>query len=163
MHSLFRNSPSLPAILQWLFDLATWLIARSLQMPEPLLQSAGVFVFARVQAFEDSFGKSLCPIRVVRGALARPSGALTYSRFWLKPAFDLVMHLDVGQCTRYPGRRIAGRKRRHGHDHPGRRAAGPPHGRSVGGRDDRACKAKGLAPGIERARARALPKIAQPV
>jgi hypothetical protein len=74
---------------------------------------------------------------------------------------------DASRCrpvhTRYPGRRIAGRKPRHGHDHPGPRAAGPPHGRSVGGRDDRACKAKGLAPGIERARARALPKIAQPV
>ena len=100
MHSLFRNSPSLPAIAKWLFDLATWLIARSLQMPEPLLQSAAVFVLARVQAIEDSFGKSLCPIRLVRGALARPSGALTYPRFWLTPAFDLVMHLDVGQCTR---------------------------------------------------------------
>lgn len=68
MHWLLRNSPSLPAIVQWLFDLATWLIARSLQMPEPLLQSVGVFVFARAQAFE---GKSLCPIHLVRGALAR--------------------------------------------------------------------------------------------
>ena len=100
MHSLFRNSPSLPTIVKWLFDLATWLIARSLQMPEPLLQSAGVFVFARAQVFEDSFGKSLCPIRLVRGALARPSGALTYPRFWPTPAFDLVTHFDVGQCTR---------------------------------------------------------------
>ena len=68
MPSLFRNSQSLPAIVQWLFDLATWLIARSLQMPEPLLQSAGVYVFARAQAFGDSFSKSLCPIRFVRGA-----------------------------------------------------------------------------------------------
>jgi len=71
MHSLFRNSPSLPVIVQRLFDLATWLIARSLQMPEPLLQSAAVFVFAQAQAFENSFGKSLCPVRLFRRVRAR--------------------------------------------------------------------------------------------
>jgi hypothetical protein len=71
MHSLFRNSPSLPAVVPWLFDLATLFIARWLQMPEPLLRSAGVFVFAQAQAFEDSFSKSLCPIRLVRRVLAR--------------------------------------------------------------------------------------------
>jgi hypothetical protein len=91
MRSLFRNSPSLPAIVQWLFDLATWLIARSLQMPEPLLQLAGVFVFAQAQAFENSFGKSLCPVRLFRRVRARPSGALTYRRSWLMPASNLVM------------------------------------------------------------------------
>ena len=25
---------------------------------------------------------------------------MTYPRYWLTPAFDLVMHLDVDQCTR---------------------------------------------------------------
>ena len=50
--------------------LATWLLARSLNMPEPLVHATGLFVFVQVQAFESSLGKSLCPARLTRRALA---------------------------------------------------------------------------------------------
>ena len=46
--------------------LATWLVARSLNMPEPLVHATGLFVFVQVQAFENSIGKSLCPVRLAR-------------------------------------------------------------------------------------------------
>jgi hypothetical protein len=35
-------------------------------MPEPLVQNTGVFVVAHVQAVENSIGKTLCPIRLLR-------------------------------------------------------------------------------------------------
>ena len=38
----------------------------SLNMPEPLVHDTGVFVFAQVQAVENSVGKTLCPIRLLR-------------------------------------------------------------------------------------------------
>ena len=63
--------PSLAAgLLPWLLKLVTWLLARSLNMPEPLVHSTGVFVFARVQAVENSFAKSLRPFRLARRLLA---------------------------------------------------------------------------------------------
>jgi hypothetical protein len=46
--------------------LATWMVARSLNMPEPLVHATGIFVFVRVQAFENSVAQSLCPVRLVR-------------------------------------------------------------------------------------------------
>ena len=46
--------------------LSTWLLARSLNMPEPVVYATGLFVFVRVQAFENSVGKSLCPARLAR-------------------------------------------------------------------------------------------------
>jgi hypothetical protein len=46
--------------------LATWLVARSLNMPEPLVHATGLFVFVRVQAFEHSVAQSLCPVRLAR-------------------------------------------------------------------------------------------------
>ena len=46
--------------------LATWLVARSLSMPEPLVHATGLFVFVRVQAFEHSVARSLCPVRFAR-------------------------------------------------------------------------------------------------
>lgn len=45
---------------------ATWMVARSLNMPEPLVQATGLFVFVRVQAFENSIAQSLCPARLAR-------------------------------------------------------------------------------------------------
>jgi hypothetical protein len=42
------HSPDFP-IVQWLVDLAIRLIARSLQMPAPLVHAVGLFVFAQVQ------------------------------------------------------------------------------------------------------------------
>jgi len=52
--------------LAWLLGLATRMLACSLNMPEPLVHNTGVFVFAQVQAAENSVGKSLCPIRLLR-------------------------------------------------------------------------------------------------
>jgi hypothetical protein len=52
--------------LPWLVQLATRMLARSLNMPEPMLHSTGDFVVARVTAFEHSVGKSLCPFRLAR-------------------------------------------------------------------------------------------------
>jgi hypothetical protein len=45
--------------LSWLLHLATRLLARSLNMPEPLVYDTGVFVFVRVQAVETSIGRSV--------------------------------------------------------------------------------------------------------
>ena len=42
------------------------MLARSLNMPEPLVHDTGVFVFAHVQAVENSVGKTLCPKRLLR-------------------------------------------------------------------------------------------------
>ena len=46
--------------------LATWLVARSLNVPEPLVHATGLFVFVQVQAFENGVGKLLCPVRLAR-------------------------------------------------------------------------------------------------
>jgi hypothetical protein len=65
------NTLSPPAaIIPWMRNLATRALAFSLNMPEPLLHSTGVFVFAQVQAVESSIGKRLCPIRLLRQLLA---------------------------------------------------------------------------------------------
>jgi hypothetical protein len=45
-------------------------VARSLNMPEPMVHAAGVFVFVQLQAFENSFLKALCPKRLWRRLLA---------------------------------------------------------------------------------------------
>ena len=61
-HSTFPSAGMLP----WLLNLATRLLARVLNMPEPLVHHTGAFVFAHVQTFEHSVGKTLCPIRLLR-------------------------------------------------------------------------------------------------
>jgi hypothetical protein len=53
-----------------LLRLATRVLACSLNVPEPLVHSTGVFVFAQVQAVETSVGRTLCPIRLRRRLLA---------------------------------------------------------------------------------------------
>jgi hypothetical protein len=51
------NSFSIAAsVIPWLLDLATRLLARVLNMPEPLVHNTGVFVFVHVQAVETSIG-----------------------------------------------------------------------------------------------------------
>jgi hypothetical protein len=65
MSPLSRSHPS-AGILAWLLGLATWLLARALNMPEPLVHETGIFVFLQVQAFENSVGRTLCPIRLLR-------------------------------------------------------------------------------------------------
>ncbi len=46
-------------LLPWVTTLATRMLARSLNMPEPLVHSTGDYVVAHVTAFEHSVGKSL--------------------------------------------------------------------------------------------------------
>ena len=67
MNTLSRSRTLSPAgIVPWLLNLATRMLARSLNMPEPLVHHTGVFVFAHVQAVENSVGKTLCPSRLLR-------------------------------------------------------------------------------------------------
>ena len=66
MSAFIRYLPAAALLLPWLIDLVTWMVARSLNMPVPLVEAAGIFVFLRVQAFENRIGKSLCPIQLWR-------------------------------------------------------------------------------------------------
>ena len=63
MLSLFRLAATM---IRWSLNLATWLLARSLNMPEPVVHDTGVFVFVQVQTIENRVGKALCPMRLVR-------------------------------------------------------------------------------------------------
>ena len=58
--------PIAAAITRWTLKLATWSLARSLQLPEPVVHDTGVFVVVQVQAIENRFGKALCPFRLAR-------------------------------------------------------------------------------------------------
>ena len=60
------NAPSTTGMIRWMLNLATMLLARLLNMPEPLLHSTGVFVFTHVQAVETNVGKTLRPTRLLR-------------------------------------------------------------------------------------------------
>jgi len=53
-------------MIPWMLNLATRMLARIFNMPEPLVHNTGVFVFAHVQSVENSVGKTLCPIRLLR-------------------------------------------------------------------------------------------------
>ena len=54
------------AVVPWVVNLATWLLARTLNMPQPLVHDTGVFVFVQVQTIENRVGKALCPMRLIR-------------------------------------------------------------------------------------------------
>ncbi len=70
MSTLSRPSTfSTAGIIPWMLNLATRALACSLNMPEPLLHTSGVFVFAQVQAVENSIGKRLCPTHLLRQLL----------------------------------------------------------------------------------------------
>jgi hypothetical protein len=64
--SRFSTAPAATRMIQWTLSLATKLLARLLNMPEPLVHSTGVFVFTHVQAVETSVGRTLCPARLLR-------------------------------------------------------------------------------------------------
>jgi hypothetical protein len=68
MHTPSRSSttPVTTRMIQWTLSLATKLLARLLNMPEPMVHSTGVFVFTHVQAVETSVGRTLCPARLLR-------------------------------------------------------------------------------------------------
>jgi hypothetical protein len=68
MLSLFHFAA---AMFRCLLNLATWLVARSLNMPEPAVHDTGVFVFAHVRTIENRIGKALCPMRLLRQLLQR--------------------------------------------------------------------------------------------
>jgi hypothetical protein len=61
-----RTAPSSTGMIPWMLNLATMLLARLLNMPEPMVHSTGVFVFTHVQAIETSVGRTLCPVRLLR-------------------------------------------------------------------------------------------------
>ncbi|MBJ7408433.1 MAG: hypothetical protein JHD07_36190 [Bradyrhizobium sp.] len=61
-------------VLPWMMAFATRMLARSLNMPEPLLHSTGDYVVAQVTAFEHSVGRSLSPFRLARLLRARWRG-----------------------------------------------------------------------------------------
>ncbi|MCC8982386.1 hypothetical protein [Bradyrhizobium acaciae] len=63
MLSLIR---ALAVLIPWLLHVTTWLVARSLNMPQPIVHDTGVFVFAQVYAVEMRVGKALCPLRLWR-------------------------------------------------------------------------------------------------
>ena len=63
MLSLFRFAA---AMIRWTLNLATWLLARSLNMPEPVVHDTGVFVFVQVQTIENRLFRVLSPKRLVR-------------------------------------------------------------------------------------------------
>jgi len=49
MRRTLHNSSTLPGLAHWLIELVIRLIARSLQMPAPLVQAIAAFAYARVQ------------------------------------------------------------------------------------------------------------------
>ena len=63
MLSLFRL---VAAVVPWVVNLATWLLASSLNMPDPVVHDPSVFVFAQVQTIENRVGKALSPLRLMR-------------------------------------------------------------------------------------------------
>ena len=67
--------PSATELMTWLFGLATRLLARSLNMPEPLVHDTGMFVYIRVQEVETSIGRKLCPVRLWRRIQAWINGS----------------------------------------------------------------------------------------
>jgi hypothetical protein len=61
------ESPLQPAaIAEWVLAIATRLLARSLNMPEPLVYSTGAYVYAQVAAAETRAAKTLCPFAAAR-------------------------------------------------------------------------------------------------
>ena len=49
MHRHAQHPSPVPGIVQWLVDLAIRLLARSLQMPAPLVHAIAAFAYASVQ------------------------------------------------------------------------------------------------------------------
>jgi hypothetical protein len=63
MLSLFRLAST---VIPFVVKLATWLLARSLNMPQPVVHDAGIFMFVQVQAIENRIGRAVCPARLLR-------------------------------------------------------------------------------------------------
>jgi hypothetical protein len=69
------------SVIPWMLNLATRLLARILNMPEPLVHNTGVFVFVHVQAVETSIG----------------NGLLRRLRSWRRSAFRSIARLSSHQ------------------------------------------------------------------
>ena len=54
------------SLIHTLHKLAIWALARSLNMPEPLMHDTGIFVVAQVVTIENRVGRALCPKRLLR-------------------------------------------------------------------------------------------------
>ncbi len=67
MKTLFRSITfsTAEAMMAWMLNLATRLLARTLNMPEPLVFTTGMLVAAQVRTIENSVGKSFCPARLL--------------------------------------------------------------------------------------------------
>ena len=59
------RTPDLAPPIPWMLNLATRMLARSLNMPEPLVHGTGVSCSRRCRR-RDQVGKTLCPIRLLR-------------------------------------------------------------------------------------------------
>jgi hypothetical protein len=57
---------ALAVLIPWMLNLAVWALARSLNMPEPLVHDTGIFVVAQVVTIENRVGRALCPKRLAR-------------------------------------------------------------------------------------------------
>ena len=67
MNPLSRPSTfSAAGMTSWMLHLATRMLARALNMPEPLVHSTGAYVFAHVAAVETRAAKTLCPFALTR-------------------------------------------------------------------------------------------------
>jgi hypothetical protein len=53
-------------LLPWAMAFGTRMLARSLNLPEPLVHTTGDYVVAQVIAFEHGVAKGLCPFRLAR-------------------------------------------------------------------------------------------------
>jgi hypothetical protein len=73
------NAVSIAAsTIPWMLNLATRLVARTLNMPEPLVHNTGVFVFVHVQAVETSIGNRV--LRQLRSWRRSASRSITRLR-----------------------------------------------------------------------------------
>lgn len=60
------ESPPPAAIAEWILAIATRLVARSLNMPEPWVASTGAYVVAQVAAAETRAARTVCPFALAR-------------------------------------------------------------------------------------------------
>jgi len=66
------------SVIPWMLNLATRLLARILNMPEPLVHNTGVYVFVHVQAVETGIGNRL--LRQLRSWRRSASRSITRLR-----------------------------------------------------------------------------------
>ena len=69
MSAFIRYLPAAAELGPMLLNVATWLLARGINMPEPVVHATSLFVFVQVQAFENGFLRALCPKRLLRRLL----------------------------------------------------------------------------------------------